>query len=129
MPFRLITPRNCCPNGSPLGKKNGKLLQRDVPIFALLRDFITPVTGILPGDWWINYSGKNTVKAIVYIKINNEFKTLPSNEYLEAINRMLDNRGYDNERVIMVRAVIKDKIKTLGKWDKTYGYIKISKDI
>ncbi len=85
--------------------------------------------GILPGDWWINYSGKNTVKAIVYIKINNEFKTLPSNEYLEAINRMLDNRGYDNERVIMVRAVIKDKIKTLGKWDKTYGYIKISKDI
>ena len=41
---------------------------------------------------------------------------------------MLDNRGYDNERVIIVRAIIKDEIKTLGKLDKTYGYIKISKD-
>lgn len=70
-------------------------------------------------------TGKNTEKAIVYIKINNEFKILPSNKYLEAINSMLDNRGYDNERVIMVRALINDKIKTLGKWSKKNGYIQI----
>ena len=41
---------------------------------------------------------------------------------------MLNNRGCDNERVIMIRVVIKNEIKTLGKWNKTYGYIKISKD-
>ena len=70
-------------------------------------------------------NGKNTEKAIVYIKINNEFKTLPSNNYLEAINTMLDNRGYDDDRVIMVRAVINDNIKTLGKWSKKNGYIQI----
>jgi hypothetical protein len=76
-------------------------------------------------------NGKNTVKAIVYIKINNEFKTLPSNEYLEAINRMLDNRGCDNERVIMVRAVIKDEIKHWENGIKHMDiliYPKISKD-
>ncbi len=37
---------------------------------------------------------------------------------------MLDDRGIDNERVIMVRCVINNKIKTLGKWNKKYGFVK-----
>lgn len=77
------------------------------------------------GGYYQKEISVNNEKAIVYIKINNEFKILPSNKYLEAINSMLDNRGYDNERVIMVRALINDKIKTLGKWSKKNGYIQI----
>ena len=68
-------------------------------------------------------TAKENVKAIVYIKKNNDFCEYPSTNYLEAINTMLDDRGITKDRVILIKGIINKKLKTLGKWTKDDGYL------
>jgi hypothetical protein len=58
------------------------------------------------------------VNAFLFIKDNIEFSKLPSNSYMNAINNMLNDRGFDDNRTILVRAVINNKVKLIYKWNK-----------
>ena len=55
----------------------------------------------------------------VYIKQNNKFYTFPSDEYLEAIDKMLNDRNSNidtDQRRILIKGIINNKLVTLGTW-------------
>jgi len=62
--------------------------------------------------------GVEKVKAYVYIKRNNEFMEFPSINYLEAIDMMLNDRGIKEDRVILIKGVVNNRLRLLGKWKK-----------
>ncbi len=66
----------------------------------------------------------------VYIKKNNQFKSFPSDDYLRAINTMLNDRENNEDRKIFIRGVIKNKIINFGFWTKKDGLLlKFNRDI
>ena len=51
--------------------------------------------------------------AYIYRKINTQFYTMPSDDYLQAIHHMLNDRKKKTQRKLIIRALIKNKIKIL----------------
>jgi hypothetical protein len=79
-----------------------------------------------------NQTLKREEDVYVYVKENNKFQKFPSNSYMEAIDKMLNNRITDInidihniERKISIKGIIKDKLVTLGIWK--YDNLLISK--
>jgi hypothetical protein len=58
------------------------------------------------------------VNAFLFVKDNIEFSKLPSDSYMNAINNMLNDRVFNHNRTILVRAVINNKVKIIYKWNK-----------
>ncbi len=63
------------------------------------------------------------VESYVYIKNNQKFEFLPSNQYLQAIRNMLDERKNDNNNKenINIYGLKENEIKKIGIWNKKYG--------
>ena len=60
---------------------------------------------------------KNTeINVITYVKNNHHFCFMPSIKYLFAINQMLNDRNNTiKNRIILIRAIINNKLKIIGK--------------
>lgn len=61
----------------------------------------------------------NEKECYVYIKNNNLFIDMPSEEYMLAINKMLNERKYKSNRKISIKGLVDNKIVTLGYWKNT----------
>ena len=59
------------------------------------------------------------INAFVYVKDKIEFSKLPSDSYMNAINDMLNDRGFNDNRTILIRSVINNKVKIIYKWNKS----------
>lgn len=66
---------------------------------------------------------KKIEKCFVYIKNKNIFKNIPAESYLVAINNMLNQINYNNNRNIPIRCIQNKKIKLLGYWNVNDGYL------
>jgi len=66
-------------------------------------------------------NGKS-IRVNIYIKKKNEFLYFPSEKYLEAINKMLNDRSSDKDRKIMIRGLVNGKIVGFGSWSKKDGF-------
>jgi len=68
----------------------------------------------------LDVSTKNNIfQSFVYVKDNNKFKKLPSEEYMNGINSMLNDRSKKKNnkfRKIFIRYVVNNKIKLLQIW-------------
>ena len=58
------------------------------------------------------------VNAFVFVKDKIKFSKSPSDSYMNAINDMLNDRGFNDNRTILIRAVINNKVKIIYKWNK-----------
>ena len=59
--------------------------------------------------------------AEVYWKENIEFEYMPSNEYMHAIYRMLQERSGKHTNNIRIRGIVNDELMDVGMWNPTYG--------
>ena len=67
------------------------------------------------------------IDCYVYIKKNNKFNLLPSESYLEAINKMLNNRMCKKNRKIMINVIKNNELTLLGFWTTENGFSYIIK--
>ncbi len=65
------------------------------------------------------------IESFVYVKKNQIFEYLPSNQYLFAIRKMLDERKMEgkNKENIIIYGLNDNEIKKIGIWDKKYGIL------
>lgn len=75
----------------------------------------------------IDGEDKEEIDCHVYIKKNDKFNLFPSESYLHAINKMLNNRIYKKNRKIMVRVIKNNKLVLLGFWTIKNGFSYIIK--
>jgi len=67
------------------------------------------------------------IDCYVYIKKSNKLNLLPSESYLIAINKMLNNRIHKKNRKIMIRVIKNNKLILLGFWTNKNGFSYIIK--
>ena len=63
--------------------------------------------------------------VIIYVKDHYNYYGLPSNSYLLAINDMLNERNKENvknNKKIILRKVVDNKVITFGYWTLNFGY-------
>lgn len=61
----------------------------------------------------------NVIKSFVYVKNNMKFNKLPSDDYMIAINNMLNDRNNNTiNRKIIIRGIIDKKVKIIKIWSK-----------
>jgi gamma-glutamylcyclotransferase (GGCT)/AIG2-like uncharacterized protein YtfP len=70
---------------------------------------------------------KEEIDCYVYIKKNNKLNLFPSESYLSAINKMLNNRIHKKNRKIMIRVIKNNKLVLLGFWTIENGFSYIIK--
>lgn len=70
---------------------------------------------------------KEEIDCYVYIKKKNEFNLFPSESYLNAINKMLNNRIHKKNRKIMIRVIKNNNLVLLGFWTIKNGFSYIIK--
>lgn len=69
------------------------------------------------------YFNNSFHKTYVYIKDNNKFCIIPSSSYINAINKMLNEREKTDNRKILIRKLSSDnKIILLGYWSELDGF-------
>lgn len=62
------------------------------------------------------------VYAYIYVKKNNTFSYFPSETYLEAISKMLDDRSGYKDHCLRIRGLVNGKIINFGFWSKEDGF-------
>ena len=60
-------------------------------------------------------------QAEVYWKENIKFEYMPSNEYMHAIYRMLQERSGKHTNNIRIRGIVNNEVMDVGMWNPTYG--------
>ena len=62
------------------------------------------------------------IESYTYFKNNIQFSHMPSNEYLNSIDSMLQQRiGYKQNQII-IRGIVKNRLKGIGIWNKESGF-------
>lgn len=62
------------------------------------------------------------VEAYTYFKNNIQFSHMPSNDYLNSIDLMLQQRIGYKENQIIIRGIVKNRLKGIGIWNKNTGF-------
>lgn len=69
----------------------------------------------------VNIEKKKSIKSFFFIKDDIKFNNIPSNEYMIAINDMLNDRNNNiKNRKIFIRGIIDNKIKIINIWKNSF---------